>query len=61
MYAVWIKIDETMPWIELKGEYAIKSEAKKASEEAIRRMKVKITNFPEKRTPMRVIASVRTR
>jgi hypothetical protein len=50
-----------MPWIELKGEYAIKSEAKKAAEEAIRRMKVKITNFPEKRTPMRAIASVRTR
>jgi hypothetical protein len=61
LYAVWIKIDETMPWIELKGEYAIKSEAKKAAEEAIKRIKVRITNFPEKRTPMKIIAPMRTR
>jgi hypothetical protein len=61
LYAVWVKIDETMPWIELKGEYVTKSEAEKAARRIIERIKVKIKNFPEKRTPMKAIAPIRAR
>lgn len=61
LYTVWVKIDETTPWIELEGEYATKNEAKKAAKEAMGKMGLKIVNYPEKRTPMKAIAPIRAR
>jgi len=57
---VWIKIDETLPWIELKGEYQKRSEAKKAAKGYIKIIKAKIVEIPEKRTPMKPLASIKT-
>ena len=59
LYAVWIKIDETLPWIELKGEYQTKREAKKATNESFSMVKIKIVEIPEKRSPMKALTSVR--
>jgi len=59
LYAVWIKIDETLPWIELKGQHQTRTEAKKATNEFLNVIKVKIVNFPEKRSPVKALASVR--
>jgi len=61
LYTVWIRIDETLPWIELKGEYATKNEARKAVKEAMKRLETKIVNLPEKRTPMKMLAPMKTR
>jgi len=59
LYAVWIKIDETLPWIELKGEYQTRREAKKAANEFLNMVKIKIVEFPEKRTSVKALASVK--
>lgn len=48
MYAVWIKIDETLPWIELKGKYRTKREAKNTAKEILLRTEMRIVEIPER-------------
>ena len=61
LYAVWIKIDETLPWIELKGEYQTRREAKKAANEFLNVVKIKIVETPEKRSPIKAMASIKAK
>jgi hypothetical protein len=60
LYAVWIKIDETLPWIELKGEYETRREARKRANEFLSSAKTKIVEIPEKKRPMKPLAYVKT-
>ncbi|MDH5793922.1 MAG: hypothetical protein OEZ18_05115 [Candidatus Bathyarchaeota archaeon] len=59
MYVVWIKIDGTLPWIELKGEYQTRREAKEAANEFLNVVKIKTVEIPEKRSPMKALAFVK--
>jgi hypothetical protein len=59
LYAIWVRIDETLPWIELKGEYQTRREAKKAANEFHHNIKTKIVKFPEERKSVKAIASAR--
>jgi len=59
LYAVWIKIDETLPWIELKREYQTRREAKKAANESLSMVKIKTVKIPEKRSPMKALEFVK--
>jgi hypothetical protein len=59
LYTVWIKIDETLPWIELKREYATRREAKQAAEYAIDRLAVKLVKIPQENKPLKTLATVR--
>jgi hypothetical protein len=59
LYAVLIKIDETLPWIELKGEYQTRREAKKAANEFLNVVKIKTVEIPEKRSPMKALEFVK--
>jgi len=56
LYTVWIKIDETLPWIELKGEHQTRKAAKKIAEETLNKVRIKIVRVPEKRVPIKVLA-----
>ena len=49
LYAVWVKIDETLPWIELKGKYQTRGEAKKAAKEILNHAEMRIIEIPEKK------------
>ena len=49
LYAVWLKIDETLPWIELKGKYETRREAKKAAKEILNHAEMRIIEIPEKK------------
>jgi hypothetical protein len=60
LYTVWIKIDETLPWIELKDEYQTRREAKKRAKEFLGSMKTKIVEAPEKERHMKPLAYVKT-
>jgi len=42
LYTAWIKIDETLPWIEIEGDYATKKEAKHAAKKVLNDIKIKI-------------------
>jgi hypothetical protein len=49
LHTIWIKIDESLPWIELKGTYDTRKDAKRAARNRIRRTQVKIVAIPVSR------------
>jgi hypothetical protein len=55
LYVVWIKVDDTLPWIELKGEYQTRREAKKAASESLGMIKIKTVESPEKRSSIKAL------
>ena len=59
LYQVWIRIDETLPWIELKGTYQTRNEARKAAKEFLNSTKIKIVKIPEKRRQMKALVTVK--
>jgi len=61
LYCTWIRIDKTLPWIELKGEYQTRKEARQAAEEAIGAIMVEVINLPEQRKPMKPLATIGTK
>jgi hypothetical protein len=52
MYTAWIKIDESLPWIELKETFQTKSEAQEAMKEKLNEVKIKIVKMPTKKKPL---------
>lgn len=44
-YSVWIKIDDTLPWIELSETYRTRNEAQTAAKQKLGTAKVKIVNM----------------
>jgi hypothetical protein len=60
VYIVWIKIDETLPKIELKGEYQTRREAKKAAQQILNGIKVEIVNASIKRESLKALATAKT-
>ncbi len=61
MYYVMVKIEESLPWIELKGEYATKTEARQAAQRVMQRIGTKIANIPDERRSMRAVVTVRAK
>jgi len=59
LYSVWIKIDKSLPWIELKGDYQTRRDAKKAANAFLNVVKIKIVEFPEKRSPIKALAPIK--
>ena len=59
LYTVWIKIDETLPWIELKGEYQTRRDAKRAANEFLSMVKIKTVEIQEKRSPVKALEVVK--
>lgn len=47
LYAIWIKIDETLPWIELKGTHKNRRNAKRAADTYRNNVRVRIVEVPE--------------
>jgi hypothetical protein len=61
LYSIWIRIEGTLPWIELKGEYATRREATQAAQEAVNNITVKLVNIPQEKRALRALATVRTK
>ena len=51
MYSAWIKIDKSLPWIELEEVFRTKAEAQKAAKRMLNETKIRIArlNKQEKR------------
>jgi hypothetical protein len=47
MYSAWIKLDDSLPWIELEEAFQTKAEAQKAVEEVLNKAKIKISKLPK--------------
>jgi hypothetical protein len=61
LYTVLIRVDETLPWIELKGEYETRKEAQRAAAEAVEKIAVMVMNVPQERRPLKALAIMRAR
>ena len=59
LYSAWIKIDDSLPWIELEEAFQTKAEARKAVKEILSKAKIKIAKLPKQRK--KVKATVRAR
>lgn len=59
LYTVWIRINETLPWIELKGEYHTRREARQAAEQTLRNTLLKIVNIPQESRSIKTLATTR--
>jgi hypothetical protein len=59
LYTVLIRVDGTLPWIELKGEFETRKEAQHAAEEAIRKMAVMVVSIPQEKRPLKPLAIMR--
>jgi hypothetical protein len=55
LYTILVKIDETLPWIELQGIY----QTRKAAQEALSNIRTKIVEVPEKKRQIRALVTVR--
>jgi len=47
MYSAWIKIDDSLPWIELEEAFQTKAEAQKAVKEILSKTKIQIAKLPK--------------
>jgi hypothetical protein len=45
-YAAWIKIDDSLPWIELRETFQTKTEAQESAKEKVNAVKIKIVKLP---------------
>jgi hypothetical protein len=57
MYSAWIKLDDSLPWIELEKAFQTKAEAKKAVQEVLSKVQIKISRLPNKK----IKAAIRAR
>ena len=46
-YTTWIKIDDSLPWIELKETFQTKTEAQESAKEKLNAVKIKIVKMPQ--------------
>jgi hypothetical protein len=58
LYAIWVKIDKTLPWIELQGEYQTRNEASKAAKRILSNARIKAVKAQRKTKPMKVLTVV---
>jgi hypothetical protein len=59
LYAIWVKIDETLPWIELSGTYQTEKEARKIARELLSKIRVKVVKVEKERRQMKAVATVK--
>ena len=56
MYSAWIKIDDSLPWIELKEVFQTKNEAQEAIKEKLSKVKIQVVEVPPRKN--RIKASI---
>ncbi|MGB9713985.1 MAG: hypothetical protein ACPLZC_03280 [Candidatus Bathyarchaeales archaeon] len=54
-----MKINETLPWIEIEGTYGTRNEARKAAKEATKRMKIKIVRLSDKEKQVKALLPIK--
>lgn len=50
VYSAWVKIDDSLPWIELKEVFQTKTEAKEAIKEKLSKIRMRIVSFPPQKS-----------
>lgn len=58
MYSAWIKIDESLPWIELEDVFRTKAEAQKAAKRMLTKTKIRIAGLNKQEKQIRTAIKV---
>jgi hypothetical protein len=58
LYIVWVKVDESLPWIELKGIYRTRKAAKEAARELFGGAAIKVVRVNVKAEGIRTLAAI---
>jgi hypothetical protein len=53
-YTAWIKIDDSLPWIELKETFQTKSEAQESLREKLSAVRIKIVKMSQQNIQQKV-------
>jgi len=61
MYAVWIGIDSTLPWIELKETYKTRNEARKGAQDFLKSTQMRVVHIPDNAKPVKALITVKSR
>ena len=59
MYSAWIKIDDSLPWIELEGTFQTKVAAQEAVKERRSKAKIKIVKMSKQEKQIKATIRVR--
>jgi len=59
LYSAWIKIDDSLPWIELEEAFQTKAEARRAVKERLCKAKIKIAKLPKQEKQIKATIRVR--
>jgi hypothetical protein len=59
MYSAWVKIDDSLPWIELKEAFQTKIEAQEAIKEKLNKVKIKIVEMPPRKKQIKASITVK--
>jgi hypothetical protein len=59
LYAVWIRINETLPWVELENEYQTRAQARKEAKNVLSRAKIKVVTKQKSTKRVRVLATMK--
>ena len=59
MYSAWVKIDDSLPWIELKEAFQTKTEAQEAIKEKLSKVKIKIVEMPLRKNQIKASITVK--
>ena len=59
MYSAWIKIDDSLPWIELKEAFQTKIEAQEVIKEKLSKVRIKIVEMPPRKKPIKASITVK--
>jgi hypothetical protein len=59
VYAVWIKVDDTLPWIEVKRTYQTRKEAKNAARDFVKSIQIRIATISESEKKVRPLTTIR--
>lgn len=59
MYSAWIKLDDSLPWIELEEAFQTKAEAQEAAEESRSKFKIKIVEMSKQEKQIKATVRVR--
>jgi hypothetical protein len=59
MYSAWVKIDDSLPWIELGEAFQTKTEAQEATKEKLSKVKIKIVEMPPRKDTFKASIAVK--
>jgi hypothetical protein len=59
MYSAWVKIDDSLPWIELKEAFQNKTEAQEAIRRKLSKVKIKIVEMPRRKNTTKASITVK--